>query len=219
MSNTKRPNHAPAGRPPKRVPACLPIVVFAAAMLLAGPACAVADEDTPHATVKVKLEGADEKVHVVEQPDGAYRFVLRTADGHVPLSPDAFARRVHSEQTRRSFLETLLNITSPWGVAWVVLGLAGQVLFAGRMLVQWLVSEKHKRSVVPPVFWWMSLGGASMLLAYFLWRKDIVGVLGQCTGWLIYTRNLWMIYRPHPGAADALPTVTDDPGPEPQLER
>jgi lipid-A-disaccharide synthase-like uncharacterized protein len=34
-----------------------------------------------------------------------------------------------------------------------------------------------------------------MLLAYFIWRRDIVGVLGQSTGWFIYLRNLWLIYR------------------------
>ncbi|HHQ49151.1 MAG TPA: hypothetical protein ENK19_09765 [Acidobacteria bacterium] len=85
---------------------------------------------------------------------------------------------------------------------WVALGLLGQVLFTGRMVVQWLVSEKRKRSVVPVIFWWMSLGGATMLLIYFLWRKDIVGVLGQSTGWFIYSRNLWLIYR-HPGPRES----------------
>ncbi|MEL7237889.1 MAG: lipid-A-disaccharide synthase N-terminal domain-containing protein [Planctomycetota bacterium] len=79
---------------------------------------------------------------------------------------------------------------------WISVGLLGQVLFTGRMLVQWIVSEKAKRSTVPPVFWWMSLIGASMLLSYFIWRRDIVGVLGQAAGWGIYLRNLWMIYRP-----------------------
>ncbi|MEM8872751.1 MAG: lipid-A-disaccharide synthase N-terminal domain-containing protein [Planctomycetota bacterium] len=77
----------------------------------------------------------------------------------------------------------------------VGLGLFGQVLFTGRMLVQWLVSEKQKRSTVPVVFWWMSLGGASLLLIYFVWRRDIVGVLGQGTGWGIYARNLWLIHK------------------------
>ena len=89
----------------------------------------------------------------------------------------------------------LLNITSPIGILWVLLGLTGQVLFTGRMILQWLVSEREKRSVVPVGFWWMSLSGASMLMLYFVWRKDIVGVLGQSTGWFIYARNLWLIYR------------------------
>jgi lipid-A-disaccharide synthase-like uncharacterized protein len=65
------------------------------------------------------------------------------------------------------------------------------------MVVQWIVSEKSKKSVVPPVFWWMSLIGSSMLMAYFLWRRDPIGLLGQTFGWFIYVRNLWLIYRPH----------------------
>ncbi|HAI14296.1 MAG TPA: hypothetical protein DCM28_21505, partial [Phycisphaerales bacterium] len=72
---------------------------------------------------------------------------------------------------------------------WVAVGLLGQVLFTGRMIVQWIASEKSKRSVVPTAFWWMSLIGASMLITYFIWRKDVVGVLGQATGWFIYVRN------------------------------
>jgi lipid-A-disaccharide synthase-like uncharacterized protein len=66
------------------------------------------------------------------------------------------------------------------------------------MVVQWLVSEKQHQSIVPPSFWWMSLIGASMLITYFIWRKDIVGFLGQGTGWLIYLRNIWLIYRSEP---------------------
>ncbi len=80
----------------------------------------------------------------------------------------------------------------------VGLGFLGQMLFTARMLVQWLASEKSKRSVVPPAFWWLSLIGASMLIAYFIWRKDVVGVLGQGFGWIIYIRNLALIYQNHP---------------------
>ncbi|MEI6339216.1 MAG: lipid-A-disaccharide synthase N-terminal domain-containing protein [Verrucomicrobiota bacterium] len=86
-------------------------------------------------------------------------------------------------------------MTSPVGLAWVTLGLGGQLLFTGRMLVQWLASEKSKRSVIPISFWWMSLIGSTMLLVYFIWRRDIVGILGQATGWVIYIRNLVLIRR------------------------
>jgi lipid-A-disaccharide synthase-like uncharacterized protein len=75
------------------------------------------------------------------------------------------------------------------------------------MLLQWLVSERSRRSVVPVGFWWLSLLGASMLLVYFVWRRDIVGVVGQSTGWIIYGRNLWLIYRERHAASTAGPTV------------
>lgn len=181
-----------------------------AALLSAAPAPATGAQDAPGggqatgeeespthegAEVKVKLSGADETVPLVRRADGSHRFLVHRHDGTVEeLTPEAFARRVYSEQASRGWWLRLLNITSPLGAAWVGLGLLGQVLFTGRMLLQWLVSERHRRSVVPTAFWWMSLGGASMLIIYFIWRKDAVGVLGQATGWLIYVRNLWLIY-------------------------
>jgi lipid-A-disaccharide synthase-like uncharacterized protein len=71
----------------------------------------------------------------------------------------------------------------------------GQLVFTGRMLVQWLASERSGRSVIPVAFWWMSLGGAVMLVAYFVWRRDIVGIVGQATGLFIYARNLVLIRK------------------------
>jgi len=151
------------------------------------------------AAVKVQLSGADETVPLARGEDGSLLFLLHHHDGTVEaLSPEAFARRVHDEQAHRGFWLRFLNITSPVGVAWVALGLLGQILFTGRMLFQWIASEKSRRSVVPTAFWWMSLAGATLLLAYFIWRKDVVGVLGQATGWLIYLRNLWLIHVPRP---------------------
>jgi lipid-A-disaccharide synthase-like uncharacterized protein len=53
-----------------------------------------------------------------------------------------------------------------------------------------------------------------MLLVYFLWRKEPIGVLGQATGWFIYVRNLWLIYR---DPRLQLP-LTEDPAPEAGLD-
>ncbi len=78
---------------------------------------------------------------------------------------------------------------------WVILGLSGQVLFSLRFLVQWIVSERRKESVIPIAFWYLSLGGSLILLAYALYRQDLVFVLGQSTGSFIYIRNLMLIYR------------------------
>ncbi|HEY4563703.1 MAG TPA: lipid-A-disaccharide synthase N-terminal domain-containing protein [Thermoanaerobaculia bacterium] len=65
-----------------------------------------------------------------------------------------------------------------------------------------MASERHKRSVVPRSFWYLSMAGGAVLLVYAIHRRDIVITVGQATGFLIYTRNLWFIHRPTP-AADA----------------
>jgi hypothetical protein len=86
--------------------------------------------------------------------------------------------------------------STSWGsVAWFSVGMLGQIVFGGRMIVQWLASEKSKKSVVPPVFWWLSLFGGVTVFAYFVWRQDLVGVLGQCSGIVVYARNLKLIAK------------------------
>jgi len=77
--------------------------------------------------------------------------------------------------------------------AWLACGLLGQGLFASRFILQWIRSEMAGRSVVPTAFWYLSLAGSSILLAYAIHRRDIVFVLGQSTGLLIYARNLKLI--------------------------
>lgn len=89
---------------------------------------------------------------------------------------------------------SFLNVES-WGEFWwVVFGLAGQLLFMGRFLVQWIASEKAKRSVIPIAFWYFSIGGGIILFAYAVYRKDPVFILGQSIGLFIYSRNLWLIW-------------------------
>lgn len=87
------------------------------------------------------------------------------------------------------------NISSWINFGWVGVGLIGQGAFFGRMLVQWVVSEKSRQSQVPEVFWWFSFVGALFLFTYFVWRVDVVGVLGQSTGIVIYARNLRLIHK------------------------
>ncbi|QQG37355.1 MAG: lipid-A-disaccharide synthase N-terminal domain-containing protein [Micavibrio aeruginosavorus] len=78
---------------------------------------------------------------------------------------------------------------------WLIVGFIGQALFFGRFLVQWLASEKAKRSVIPHAFWYFSIGGGLTLFVYALYRQDPVFILGQSTGLLIYARNLYFIRR------------------------
>lgn len=77
----------------------------------------------------------------------------------------------------------------------LVLGFIAQGLFASRFLVQWIASERAKRSVVPISFWFLSVSGGALLLLYAVLRKDPVFILGQASGLIIYSRNLYLIYR------------------------
>jgi lipid-A-disaccharide synthase-like uncharacterized protein len=78
---------------------------------------------------------------------------------------------------------------------WLALGFVGQVAFTGRFVAQWIASERAGRSVVPLLFWVLSIVGALILLAYALHRRDPVFVVGQGSGLLIYLRNLHLIRR------------------------
>lgn len=78
---------------------------------------------------------------------------------------------------------------------WLIVGFLGQGFFSARFLVQWLASERARRSVVPVAFWFLSLGGGATLLAYALYRRDPVFILGQGAGLLIYARNLMLLRR------------------------
>lgn len=79
--------------------------------------------------------------------------------------------------------------------AWLVLGFAGQALFASRFLIQWIASERRKASVVPVLFWWLSLGGGICLLSYAIYRRDAVFIVGQGSGLAVYLRNLVLVRR------------------------
>ena len=78
---------------------------------------------------------------------------------------------------------------------WVAIGLLGQALFGARFIIQWIMSERVGRSIIPLPFWFCSLGGGVVLLSYAIHRQDIVFILGQGMGLIVYTRNLVLIYR------------------------
>jgi lipid-A-disaccharide synthase-like uncharacterized protein len=103
--------------------------------------------------------------------------------------------RASLQESKRNVLFRIFKVSSWGNLIWVGLGLAGQAAFSGRMLIQWIVSEKSRKSVVPAAFWWLSLFGALALFAYFVWRQDAVGVLGQAPGLVIYIRNLRLLAK------------------------
>lgn len=84
---------------------------------------------------------------------------------------------------------------------WIVVGFLGQALFTARFLVQWIASERSGQSTVPDAFWWLSLSGGAVLLAYAIWRRDPVFILGQGLGLAVYLRNLVLIRRVREGTA------------------
>jgi lipid-A-disaccharide synthase-like uncharacterized protein len=70
-------------------------------------------------------------------------------------------------------------------------------MFTGRFLVQWIASERQGRSVIPVTFWFFSIAGGLLLLAYALYRRDPVFIAGQAFGVFVYVRNLFLIMREH----------------------
>jgi lipid-A-disaccharide synthase-like uncharacterized protein len=82
---------------------------------------------------------------------------------------------------------------------WLAIGLLGQALFSARFIVQWLQSERVKRSVIPSAFWYFSMAGGATLLAYAIHRRDPVFIIGQGTGLIIYFRNLQFLWRDRKG--------------------
>jgi lipid-A-disaccharide synthase-like uncharacterized protein len=87
---------------------------------------------------------------------------------------------------------------------WLGIGLIGQSLFFMRFFVQWLASERLRQSVLPTAFWYFSLAGGLVLLAYAVWRADPIFIIGQASGIVIYGRNLYFVAL----AASPQPTVS-----------
>jgi lipid-A-disaccharide synthase-like uncharacterized protein len=112
------------------------------------------------------------------------------------------------------------KLSAWWDAAWVSLpadgkimllvGILGQSLFVVRWLVQLVASEKAKQSVVPPLFWYLSFGGAFLVLVYAIYAANLVLIIGQF-GIIIYARNLYFLLRDKAKAAapeGAAPTPT-----------
>jgi lipid-A-disaccharide synthase-like uncharacterized protein len=92
---------------------------------------------------------------------------------------------------------------------WLVFGFCAQLLFAGRLVVQWLVTERRRHSTIPVSFWWLSLIGGLMLLVYFWRRGDPVGIAGQLFGNVVYVRNLYFLYADRRGLSAPSETTAD----------
>ena len=78
---------------------------------------------------------------------------------------------------------------------WLIVGFIGQTVFASRFLIQWVVSERASKSIIPNIFWWISLAGSMILLSYAIHKVDPVFIVGQSCGFLIYSRNIYLIKK------------------------
>ncbi len=102
---------------------------------------------------------------------------------------------------------------------WVGIGFLGQILFSARFIIQWMASEKQRRSVIPLAFWYFSIGGGATLLSYAIWRGDPVFIAGQAGGLFIYFRNLYFIFverKRLPAEAEEAPSQAPDENSRPR---
>jgi len=79
--------------------------------------------------------------------------------------------------------------------AWLAFGLLGQLIFGARFIVQWIASERKGESHIPLIFWYLSIVGGIITTAYAIHKRDIVFIIGQGAGLVVYIRNLMLIYR------------------------
>ncbi len=75
----------------------------------------------------------------------------------------------------------------------LILGFIGQTVFFSRFVIQWIVSEIKKESVIPMIFWYLSITGSIILLVYSIYRKDPVFIVGQSVGFVVYIRNIFLV--------------------------
>lgn len=150
-----------------------------------------------------ETRGVLEAFRPPENPAGDYLFRLWLKDGN---QRPATMTRAQIESllgptivdrclAGRNRVFQWLKITSWYSVVWVGIGFFGQIMFSGRMVLQWITSEKHRKSVITESFWWFSLIGGVTLFSYFVWRQDPVAILGQASGIVVYIRNIRLLRK------------------------
>jgi lipid-A-disaccharide synthase-like uncharacterized protein len=87
---------------------------------------------------------------------------------------------------------------------WLAFGLVAQLAFAARFLVQWIMSERAGKSVVPMAFWFFSVAGGTMTLIYGLVKREPIIIFGQLLSNIIYVRNIMLIWKNHARGSQTL---------------
>lgn len=92
-------------------------------------------------------------------------------------------------------MESYINRLFTEGLGtWEIIGFLGLAVFSARFIVQWIVSERRKESVIPISFWYLSIAGSLLLLAYAIRREDPIFILSYLFNGFIYFRNLYFVY-------------------------
>lgn len=98
-----------------------------------------------------------------------------------------------------SFLEPVLGNALPWlyvdSAVWTGVGLLGNGMFSTRFLYQWLHSERKKKLIVPPAFWYLSFWGSSISLLYAIHLDKLPVILAFCFLPFLYARNIALLRR------------------------
>lgn len=101
------------------------------------------------------------------------------------------------------FLHSILGRHFAWLYAeswqWTAIGFLGSALFSSRFLIQWWYSEKHKKLLVPPIFWHLSFWGSVLCLLYALHVDKAPIIASYVFLPVLYARNLWMLNRERRG--------------------
>ena len=92
-------------------------------------------------------------------------------------------------------MKELLDVYTNDGIVWISFGFFAQTLFFLRFMVQWIVSEVKQESIIPVSFWYLSIVGSIGLLVYAIHIKDPVFIVGNSIGFMVYIRNLTLIYK------------------------
>lgn len=90
-------------------------------------------------------------------------------------------------------MSVLHDFMAVLGKPMALIGIAGQILFSSRFIVQWIASERKQDSVVPVSFWYLSIFGGALTAVYAGWRRDPVFLVAQLSGLIVYVRNLILI--------------------------
>ncbi len=201
-------DQAPAKRRIKWEPGALMVLVVGLGiwLVLMTPGDVPRSPDKTYATLRVGplrgyVEISPPNPAAPPETDARFRLLYRGDEASEPMTAPQMQALVGERGLDKLLAQAdnvwfrLFNITSWTSFGWILLGFGAQAVFMSRMLIQWIVSERRRESVVPAAFWYLSFAGGAMLFAYFAWRQDIVAVMGQTTGIVIYARNIRLIWK------------------------